>query len=71
MEYRSIGQMTNEEIKKLKRKELVNRLCNSNFSFEEKEKIFLSNRGQKCRSCGLLRINKKLSPYSFSDLTKS
>jgi len=68
MEYRSIGQMTNEEIKKLKRKELVNRLCNSNFSFEEKEKIFLSNRGQKCRSCGLLRINKKLSPYSFSDL---
>ena len=59
MEYRSIGQMTNVEIKKLKRKELVNRLCNSNFSFEEKEKIFLSNRGQKCRSCGLLRINKK------------
>ena len=41
MEYRSIGQMTNEEIKKLKRKELVKRLCDSNFSFEEKEKIFL------------------------------
>ena len=57
--------MTNEEMKKLKRKEFVKRLCDSNFSFEE---IFLSNRGQKCRSCGLLRINKKLSPYSFSDL---
>jgi len=70
MEYRSIGQMSNEEIKKLKRNELVQRLCDSNFSFEEKERIFLSNRGQKCRSCGLLRINKKLSPNSFSDLHK-
>ena len=62
--------MSNEEIKKLKRNELVQRLCDSNFSFEEKERIFLSNRGQKCRSCGLLRINKKLSPNSFSDLHK-
>ena len=30
--------MTNEEIKKLKRKELVKRLCDSNFSFKRKKR---------------------------------
>ena len=46
--------------------DLIQKLCHTNYSREEKERIFLSNNGRKCRTCHKLKINKKLSPSNFS-----
>ena len=53
---------------KLTKSKLIKKLCHSKYSKEEKERIFLSDNGRKCQTCHKLKINKKLSPYNFSDV---
>ena len=54
--------MTQKEITK---QEFSEKLNHSNFSFLENENNLLLNYGQKYKTCGKLRINKKLSPNSL------
>ncbi len=54
--------MTQKEITK---QEFSEKLNHSNFSFLENENNLPSNYGQKYKTCGKLRINKKLSQNSL------
>ena len=51
--------------KEISNQEFNEKLNHSNFSFFENENNFPSNYGQKYKTCGKLRINKKLSPNSL------
>lgn len=61
------NQNGNEE-ENLKKSELIKKLCHCSYSKEEKKNIFLSENGRKCQTCHKLKINKKLSPYNFSQV---
>ena len=56
----------NEEEINYSKEELVQKLCKTSYSEEEKKSIFLSQNGRKCQTCHKLKINKKLSPFDFS-----
>ena len=53
--------------KNLSKKELTDKLCKTSYYIDEKKSIFLSDNGRKCQTCHKLKINKKLSPYKFSN----
>jgi len=45
--------------------ELIEKLCSTPYSQEEKKNIFLYKDGRKYQVCLKLKINKKLSPFNF------
>ena len=54
-------------LKNLPKTQLVNKLCNTPYTYDEKKNIFLQGDGIKCRTCHCLKIKKKLCPYDFSN----
>ena len=54
----------------LSKTQLINRLCNTPYTYNEKKNIFLHEDGIKCRTFHCLKIKKKLCPDDFSNKHK-